>query len=106
MKHDTHAVREHRHQQQGEHAPGGGHEVHLQGPVGWATASKAALHCLMGCAFGEILGMIIGTALAWHDAPTMALAIALAFLFGYSFTLYAVIKAGLSLRAAIGVALA
>jgi hypothetical protein len=106
MEHETHAIHEHRHQQHGEHAPGGDHAVHLPGPASWAMASKATLHCLTGCAFGEILGMIIGTALAWHDAPTMVLAIALAFLFGYSFTLYAVIKAGLSLKAAIGVALA
>lgn len=50
--------------------------------------------------------MVIGTALAWDNAPTMILAIVLAFFFGYSFTLYAVIRAGLGLAAAIGVALA
>ncbi|WP_030242290.1 MULTISPECIES: DUF4396 domain-containing protein [unclassified Streptomyces] len=72
----------------------------------WATAVKATLHCLTGCAIGEILGMVIGTALLWGNVPTMVLAIALAFLFGYSFTLFAVVRAGLPLKSAIKVALA
>lgn len=72
----------------------------------WATAVKATLHCLTGCAIGEILGMVIGTALLWGNVPTMVLAITLAFLFGYSFTLFAVVRAGLSLKSAIKVALA
>jgi len=72
----------------------------------WATAAKATLHCLTGCAIGEILGMVIGTALAWGNAQTMILAIALAFLFGYSFTLFAVLRAGVGLKAAVKVALA
>ncbi len=72
----------------------------------WTTAVRATLHCLTGCAVGEILGMVIGTALAWGNVSTMILAISLAFLFGYSFTLFAVLRSGLSLRAAIKVALA
>jgi hypothetical protein len=72
----------------------------------WGTAMKATLHCLTGCAIGEILGMVIGTALLWDNVPTMALAITLAFIFGYSFTLFAVVRAGVSLKAAIKVALA
>ncbi len=67
---------------------------------------RATLHCLTGCAIGEILGMVIGTALMWGNAPTMALAITLAFLFGYSFTLFAVLRAGLDLKSAIKGALA
>ncbi len=67
---------------------------------------KATLHCLTGCAIGEILGMVIGTALGWDSLPTMVLAIGLAFLFGYSFTLFAVLRAGLGLGAAIKAALA
>src|SRR5690606_18338640 len=55
---------------------------------------------------GEILGMVIGTALLWGNVPTMVLAIALAFVFGYSLTLFAVLRAGLSLKAAVKVALA
>ncbi|WUQ26712.1 DUF4396 domain-containing protein [Streptomyces sp. NBC_00239] len=80
--------------------------VHADGGTTWSMAAKATLHCLTGCAIGEILGMVIGTALAWGNAPTMVLAIALAFFFGYSFTLYAVRKAGLGWKAAIKVALA
>ncbi|MFC9502557.1 DUF4396 domain-containing protein [Streptomyces sp. NPDC057002] len=77
-----------------------------RGTASWGTAVKATLHCLTGCAIGEILGMVIGTALEWGDVPTMVLAIGLAFLFGYSFTLFAVLRAGLGLKAAIKVALA
>ncbi|BCL18685.1 DUF4396 domain-containing protein [Streptomyces tuirus] len=72
----------------------------------WGTAVKATLHCLTGCAIGEILGMVIGTAAGWGNVPTMVVAIGLAFLFGYSFTLFAVLRAGLDLKAAIRVALA
>ncbi|MFJ5557473.1 DUF4396 domain-containing protein [Streptomyces sp. NPDC093250] len=72
----------------------------------WATAMKATLHCLTGCAIGEILGMVIGTALLWGNVPTMVLAITLAFVFGYSFTLFAVLRAGVSLKTAVKVALA
>ncbi|MFC7815209.1 DUF4396 domain-containing protein [Streptomyces sp. NPDC057367] len=72
----------------------------------WAMAVRATLHCLTGCAIGEILGMVIGTALLWGNVPTMALAIGLAFVFGYSFTLFAVVRAGVSLKAAVKVALA
>ncbi|MGX8904786.1 DUF4396 domain-containing protein [Streptomyces netropsis] len=84
------------------HAGRTGHE---RDGVTWAAAAKATLHCLTGCAIGEILGMVIGTALMWGNVPTMVLAIALAFLFGYSFTLFAVRKAGLDFRAAVKVAL-
>ena len=83
------------------HAHGG----HAHGAT-WAMAVKATLHCLTGCAIGEILGMVIGTSLSWGNVPTMALAIALAFVFGYSFTLFAVVRAGVSLKAAVKVALA
>jgi hypothetical protein len=69
-------------------------------------AAQATLHCLTGCAIGEVLGMIIGTALGWANMATMVLAIALAFFFGYSLTLRGVLKAGVDLKAAIRVALA
>ncbi|MBC7268490.1 MAG: DUF4396 domain-containing protein [Streptomyces sp.] len=91
-----------------DHSAHTAHAAHGHGTPGasWNMAVKATLHCLTGCAIGEILGMVIGTALMWGNVPTMALAIALAFLFGYSFTLYAVLRAGLDLRAAVKVALA
>ncbi|MFV2118412.1 DUF4396 domain-containing protein [Streptomyces sp. Act-28] len=72
----------------------------------WATAAKATLHCLTGCVVGEILGMVIGTALAWGNLETMALAITLAFVFGYSFTLFAVRRTGLGFKEALTVAFA
>nr|AKQ20705.1 membrane protein [uncultured bacterium] len=69
-------------------------------------AVSATLHCLTGCAIGEVLGMVIGTALGWSNLATIVLAVALAFLFGYSLTIRPVLKSGLPLKAAIGVALA
>ena len=75
-------------------------------PASWATAATATLHCLTGCAIGEVLGMVVGTALGWHAAGTVALSIGLAFLFGYALTVRGVLRAGVGLRAALGVALA
>ncbi|MFF4243381.1 DUF4396 domain-containing protein [Streptomyces sp. NPDC001822] len=84
----------------------GGHGEHPRVGVTWSSAAKATLHCLTGCAVGEILGMVIGTALTWGNAPTMILAITLAFVFGYSFTLFAIRGAGLGVKGALKVALA
>ena len=70
------------------------------------NAISATLHCLTGCAIGEVLGMVIGTALGWSNAPTVILAIVLAFFFGYGLTMRPVVTAGLSLGAALRVALA
>lgn len=69
-------------------------------------AVSATLHCLTGCAIGEVLGMVVGTALGWSDLQTVALAVALAFLFGYALTVRPVLRSGLPLRAAVRVALA
>ncbi|MEV8311936.1 DUF4396 domain-containing protein [Streptomyces flavidovirens] len=88
------------------HEAHAGHAGHQVGGVTWGAAAKATLHCLTGCAIGEILGMVIGTALMWGNVQTMVLAITLAFIFGYSFTLFAVRKAGLDFKTAIKVALA
>ncbi|MEU4176712.1 DUF4396 domain-containing protein [Streptomyces sp. NPDC026589] len=104
MDHGTHHA-DHDHDHGGRRAPDG-HAGHRKGGATWGTAAKATLHCLTGCAIGEILGMVIGTALMWGNVQTMALAIALAFVFGYSFTLFAVRRAGLDFRAALKVALA
>jgi|SRR5688500_9126425 hypothetical protein len=57
------------------------------------TAWSATLHCLTGCAIGEVLGMVIGTALGWGNGATIALAVALAFLFGYALTLLPLLRA-------------
>jgi hypothetical protein len=85
------------------------HTMHTQRPTGTALtrmAVSATLHCLTGCAIGEVLGMVIGTALGWSDLQTIVLAVALAFVFGYSFTIGPVMRSGLPLRAALPVALA
>lgn len=74
--------------------------------VPWSTAAQATLHCLTGCAIGEVTGMVIGTAAELHNAATVALSIALAFVFGYALTMHAVMRAGVGLRQALGVALA
>jgi hypothetical protein len=67
---------------------------------------SATLHCLTGCAIGEVLGMVIGTAFGWSDGATIVLAVVLAFFFGYSLTIAPVLRSGLPLRAALGVAFA
>ena len=72
----------------------------------WRAAASATLHCLTGCAIGEVLGMVIGTALGWGTVPTIVLAVALAFVFGYAFTLRGVLAAGVTFAAALQVALA
>ena len=69
-------------------------------------AVSATAHCLTGCAIGEVLGVVIGTALGWSTPATIALAVGLAFVFGYSLTIAPVLRSGLTLRAALGVALA
>jgi hypothetical protein len=69
-------------------------------------AFSATAHCLTGCAIGEVLGLVIGTALGWSDWGTIALAIALAFLFGYALTMLPLLRNGIALSAAIPVALA
>ena len=70
------------------------------------TAVSATLHCLTGCAIGEVLGIVIGTALGWSAGATIALAVGLAFFFGYGLTMVPLLRAGLGLRAALPVALA
>ncbi|HEX2194564.1 MAG TPA: DUF4396 domain-containing protein [Candidatus Limnocylindria bacterium] len=69
-------------------------------------AVRATTHCLTGCAIGEVLGIVIGTALAWPDAPTIGLAIVLAFFFGYALTLRPLLAGGMRLGAALGLAFA
>jgi hypothetical protein len=69
-------------------------------------AFSATVHCLTGCAIGEVLGMIIGTALGWSDFETIALAVVLAFFFGYSLTMVPLLRSGLAFAAAVPLALA
>ena len=71
-----------------------------------AMAVSATLHCLTGCAIGEILGLMIGTALGLGNLTTIAIAVALAFLFGYALSTLPLLRAGLGLGAALTVVLA
>ena len=83
--------------------------VHHAAPAGRELtrfAVSATLHCLTGCAIGEVLGMVLATWWGWSDLPSIALAVALAFLFGYALTIRPVLRSGLPLRAAVKVALA
>jgi Domain of unknown function (DUF4396) len=69
-------------------------------------AASATTHCLTGCAIGEVLGFIIGTALGWGDFQTIALAVVLAFFFGYLLTSLPLFRSGLTLREIVPIALA
>jgi hypothetical protein len=82
------------------------HDHHAAGVVTWVAAAQATLHCLTGCAIGEVLGMVIGTAFGLHNAATVVLSITLAFLFGYGLTMRGVRRAGVDLKTALTVALA
>jgi hypothetical protein len=70
------------------------------------VALSATLHCLTGCAIGEVLGMVIGTALGWGNAATIALAVVLAFFFGYALTVLPLFRARLGWRTVLATALA
>jgi hypothetical protein len=82
------------------------HMHHEAAPSINKTAFSATLHCLTGCAIGEVLGMVISTSLGWSAAPSVMLAVALAFLFGYGFSMRPILRHGLSFRKAAKVALA
>jgi hypothetical protein len=69
-------------------------------------AIDATRHCLTGCAIGEILGVVIGSALGLHNLASVLLAIVLAFAFGYGLTMRSVLRSGLTFRRALGVAFA
>jgi hypothetical protein len=69
-------------------------------------AASATTHCLTGCAIGEVLGFVIGTWQGWGNWSTVALAVGLAYLFGYSFTLRPLLSGGVALGVALGLAFA
>jgi hypothetical protein len=82
------------------------HELPTSGRALDGVALSATLHCLTGCAIGEIAGMVIGTAVGLSDWATVALSVALAFAFGYSLTSLPLLRAGLALAAVVPIALA
>lgn len=69
-------------------------------------ALDATVHCLTGCAIGEVLGLVVATQLGWHDLPSIVLAIVLAFVFGYSLTLRPLLASGVAFGRAARLALA
>lgn len=81
-------------------------QAHAAGTSLNRLAFTATAHCLSGCATGEVLGLLIGTALGWTNAPTIGLAVVLAFFFGYAFTMIPLLKAGLAFGAVLKLALA
>ena len=83
-----------------------GHHPHTgAGAATWGMAAQATLHWLTGCAIGEVLGMVIGTTAGLHDAATVVLSIALAFVFGYALTMRGVLGSGMPFRRALQVTL-
>ena len=70
------------------------------------TAFSATLHCLTGCAIGEVFGIVIGTALGWSNVATIVLAIVLAFFFGYGMTILPLLRSGMALGAVLPLAFA
>jgi hypothetical protein len=86
-------------------APHGGDHDHAAGGT-TAMAISATLHCLTGCAIGEITGLVIGTAAGLGNAATIAISVALAFLLGYSLSTTPLLRSGLDVRTALTVVLA
>ena len=81
-------------------------QAHSHGVSLNRLAFTATLHCLSGCAVGEVLGMVVGTALGWTALSTIVLAVGLAFVFGYAFTMVPLLRAGLAFGAVLKLALA
>jgi Domain of unknown function (DUF4396) len=82
------------------------HEMPTSGRALTTVAVSATLHCLTGCAIGEVLGMVIGTAVGFSDLETVALAVVLAFFFGYALTSLPLLRAGFALATVVPIALA
>ncbi len=94
--HAHHAHDAHHHDHHGHHASGSLNRL----------AWSATLHCLTGCAIGEVAGMVIGTALGWSNWETVALAVALAFVSGFAMTMIPLLRAGMAPAQALKLALA
>jgi Domain of unknown function (DUF4396) len=89
-----------------DHGAGHDHEMPTGGRELTGLAVSATLHCLTGCAIGEVAGMAIGTAAGFSNGSTVALSIVLAFVFGYGLTSYPLLRAGLGIRRVIPIAFA
>jgi hypothetical protein len=103
----THGHHDHSNHAGHDHSGHGnsGHELHAVQSLN-RLAFSATVHCLTGCAIGEVLGMVIGTALGWGNLATIALAVVLAFLFGYALTMIPLLRSGMAFGAAASLAFA
>jgi hypothetical protein len=99
VKHDHLSAAHVHHDARGAQAHSGGTSLNR-------LAFTATAHCLSGCATGEILGLVIGTAFEWANGPTVMLAVVLAFVFGYAFTMIPLLRAGLAFGSVLKLALA
>jgi hypothetical protein len=97
--HDAGHIPHHDPHHHGEHGTQGGQSLTR---VAW----MATLHCLTGCAIGEVAGMVIGTALGWSNLETIVLAVVLAFISGYAMTMLPLLRAGMKPAQAAKLALA
>jgi Domain of unknown function (DUF4396) len=82
------------------------HAMPAEGRELTGVAINATLHCLTGCAIGEVAGMVIGTALALSNGSTVVISIALAFVFGYALTSMPLLRSGMALAAVLPIAFA
>jgi hypothetical protein len=91
-------------------APTNGPRAHRRGgdsePSLNRTAFSATVHCLTGCAIGEILGMVLSTWWGWSNTGNVVLSVSLAFVFGYSLTMLPLLRAGLIMRRSLALAFA
>jgi hypothetical protein len=88
------------------HAPHQSPDHHGAGSSLSRTAFSATIHCLTGCAIGEVLGMVLSTWWGWSNTGNVALSVSLAFVFGYSLTMLPLLRAGLTLRRSLALAFA
>jgi len=86
--------------------PHGRHKAQRHPVSLWQSAVQATLHCLTGCAIGEVLGMVLASTFGWSNAASIAVSVALAFFFGYTLTIGPVLGTGVGFRRAAGVAFA
>ncbi len=98
----------HAHREVGEHGDAGAdRSPHSTNEAGLnRLATSATNHCLTGCLAGEVVGMVIATAFGWDDSAAIAVAVGLAFLFGYALTSLPLLRAGLAFSAIVPIALA
>jgi hypothetical protein len=102
-EHDVHPPHHATHHEQG--APPSGTPPPMAPSLN-RVAVSATIHCLTGCAIGEVLGMVIGTGLGWSNSQTIVIAVVLAFIFGYGLTMLPLLRAGLGFGGAARLALA